>query len=222
MKKTLKVGPADVLLVIDVQNGFCAGGALEVPGGDDIVPLVNRIAKRFAHVVLTQDWHPAGHRSFASAHPGRKPFETIELAYGPQVLWPDHCVQGSPSAAFHPALDIPQAGLVLRKGLHPDIDSYSAFFENDRTTATGLGGYLRERGFNRVFLVGLALDFCVRYSAEDAVRSGFAAVILEDACRAINMNGSLEAARKSFAAAGIACAASDAIGRRRERKPPTP
>ncbi len=211
MKKTLQIGPADVLLVIDVQNGFCAGGSLEVPGGDEIVPLVNRIAKRFAHVVLTQDWHPAGHRSFASAHPGRKPFETIELTYGPQVLWPDHCVQGSPSAAFHPDLDIPHAALVLRKGLQPDINSYSAFFENDRTTATGLGGYLHERGLGRVFLVGLALDFCVRYSAEDAVRSGFAAVILEDACRAINMNGSLEAAQRSFAAAGIACVTSDAV-----------
>ncbi len=211
MKKTLQVGPADVLLVIDVQNGFCAGGALEVPGGDDTVPLINRIAKRFAHVVLTQDWHPAGHRSFASAHPGHKPFETIELAYGPQVLWPDHCVQDSPSAGFHPALAIPHAELVLRKGFHPDIDSYSAFFENDRTTPTGLGGYLRERGFNRVFLVGLALDFCVRYSAEDAVRSGFAAVVLKDACRAINMNGSLEAAQKSFEAAGIVCATSGAF-----------
>lgn len=211
MKKVHQVSPADVLLVIDVQNGFCAGGALEVPGAGEIVPLINRIAKRFAHVVLTQDWHPAGHRSFASAHPGRKPFETIELAYGPQVLWPDHCVQGSPSADFHPALDIPHAELVLRKGFHPDIDSYSAFFENDRTTPTGLGGYLRERGLNRVFLVGLALDFCVRYSAEDAVRSGFGAVVLEDACRAINMNGSLDAAQKSFAAAGIPCAASDAV-----------
>ncbi len=211
MKKTLEVGPADALLVIDVQNGFCAGGALEVPGGDEIVPLINRIAKRFAHVALTQDWHPAGHRSFASAHPGRKPFETIELACGSQVLWPDHCIQASPSAEFHPCLDIPHAELVLRKGFHPDIDSYSAFFENDRTTPTGLGGYLRERGFNRVFLAGLALDFCVRYSAEDAARSGFAAVILEDACRAIDMNGSLEAAQKSFVSAGIASATSDAV-----------
>ncbi len=215
MKKTLQAGPADALLVIDVQNGFCAGGALAVPGSDEIVPLINRIAKRFAHVALTQDWHPAGHRSFASAHAGRKPFETVELAYGPQVLWPDHCIQGSPSAEFHRALDIPHAELVLRKGFHPDIDSYSAFFENDRTTPTGLGGYLRERGFNRVFLAGLALDFCVRYSAEDAVRSGFAAVVLEDACRAINMNGSLEAAQKSFASAGIASATSDVIRKRK-------
>jgi len=227
MKKTLPPGPADVLLVIDVQNGFCAGGALEVPGGDEIVPLVNRIAKRFTHVVLTQDWHPAGHRSFASAHPGRKPFETIELSYGPQVLWPDHCIQESPSAAFHPALDIPHAELIIRKGFHPDIDSYSAFFENDRTTPTGLGGYLRERGFNRVFLVGLALDFCVRYSAEDAARSGFGAMIIEDACRAINMNGSLDAARASFASLGIACVPSEAIvsaarRSRKESKTPSP
>ncbi len=217
MKETLQLGPADVLLVIDVQNGFCAGGALAVPGGDEIVPLVNRIAGRFDHVVLTQDWHPEGHSSFASAHPGRKPFETIELAYGPQILWPDHCIQGGQSAAFHPALDIPHAALIIRKGFHPDIDSYSAFFENDRTTPTGLGGYLRERGFTRVFLAGLALDFCVRYSAEDAQKSGFRAVILEDACCAIDMGGSLDAARKSFAALRIACVASDnvtaAVGR---------
>ena len=205
MTKAFRPGPADVLLVIDMQNGFCPGGTLAVPGGDEIVPLINRIAKRFGHVVLTQDWHPAEHRSFASAHPGRKPFETVELAYGPQVLWPDHCIQGSQSAAFHPNLDIPHAELIIRKGFRPDIDSYSAFFENDRATPTGLGGYLRERGLTRVFLVGLALDFCVRYSAEDAQKSGFSAVIWEDACRAIDMNGSLAAARKSFAALGIAC-----------------
>ncbi len=211
MKKTIQQGPSDVLLVIDVQNGFCAGGALAVPGGDEIVPLINRIAKRFEHAVLTQDWHPEGHRSFASAHRGRKPFDTIELPYGPQVLWPDHCIQGSKSAEFHPDLDIPHAELMLRKGFHPDIDSYSAFFENDRTTPTGLGGYLRERGFTRVFLAGLALDFCVRYSAEDAQKSGFSATILEDACRAIDMGGSLDAARHSFAALGIACVPSDGI-----------
>jgi nicotinamidase/pyrazinamidase len=211
MKKAIRLGPSDVLLVIDVQNGFCAGGTLAVPGGDEIVPLVNRIAKRFEHAVLTQDWHPEGHRSFASAHPGRKPFDTIELPYGPQVLWPDHCIQGSRSAEFHPDLDIPHAESILRKGFHPDIDSYSAFFENDRTTPTGLGGYLRERGFTRVFLAGLALDFCVRYSAEDAQKSGFSATILEDACRAIDMGGSLDAARKSFATLGIACVPGDSI-----------
>ncbi|MGO8953736.1 MAG: bifunctional nicotinamidase/pyrazinamidase [Rhodomicrobium sp.] len=211
-------GAQDVLIVVDVQNGFCSGGSLAVPGAGEIVPLINLIAKRFQHVVLTQDWHPPGHRSFASAHPGRKPFETVELDYGPQVLWPDHCIQGSLSAGFHPDLDIPHAGLILRKGCDPDIDSYSAFFENDRTTPTGLLGYLRERGFERVFLAGLALDFCVRYSAEDAERNGFRSVVLEDACRAIDVNGSLEEARNSFAALGVACVVSDRTFTRR-RKP---
>ena len=211
MKTGFRPSPEDVLLVIDVQNGFCAGGALAAPGGDEIVPVVNRIARRFAHVVLTQDWHPQGHRSFASAHGGREPFETIELAYGPQVLWPDHCIQGSKSADFHPDLDIPHAELIVRKGYNPEINSYSAFFENDRATPTGLGGYLRERGLGRVFLAGLALDFCVRYTAEDARKSGFSAVILEDACRAIDMAGSLDAARKSFAALGIDCVESSGI-----------
>ena len=200
-----KPGATDVLLVIDVQNDFCPGGALAVPGGSEIVPLVNSIARRFRNVVLTQDWHPAGHRSFASSNPGRKPFETVELAYGSQVLWPDHCIQGSEGAALHPALDIPHAALILRKGCHPDIDSYSAFFENDRKTPTGLLGYLRERGLTRVFLAGLALDFCVRYSAQDAQRIGLSATVLEDACRAIDLDGSLGAARESFAALGIAC-----------------
>ena len=151
MKTAIRPGPADVLLVIDVQNGFCAGGALAVPGGDEIVPMVNRIAQRFAHVALTQDWHPKGHRSFASAHRGRNPFETIELAYGPQVLWPDHCIQGSQSADFHPDLDIPRAELIVRKGFNPEIDSYSAFFENDRSTPTGLAGYLEERNLTRAY-----------------------------------------------------------------------
>ena len=164
------------------------------------------------HVVLTQDWHPEGHRSFASSHPGRKPFDIIELSYGPQVLWPDHCIQGSESAGFHPALDIPHAALILRKGCHPDIDSYSAFFENDRiTTHRPFADTSRDRGFDRVFLAGLALDFCVRYSAEDAQLNGYHAVIIEDACRAIDLNGSLEAARKSFHTLGIACVTSDAL-----------
>ncbi len=211
MTASLQTGPMDVLLVVDVQNGFCPGGPLAVPGGDEIVPLINRAASQFQHVVLTQDWHPAGHSSFASSHPGRKPFETIELAYGPQVLWPDHCVQGSPGAAFHPGLDIPHAALILRKGMNPAIDSYSAFFENDRTAPTGLAGYLRERGIGRVFLAGLALDFCVRYSAEDALKCGFGAVILEDACRAIDLDGSLDAAHESFEALGIACVMSNRL-----------
>ncbi len=212
MTGKIETGNADVLLVVDVQNDFCPGGALAVPGGDEVVPAVNRVAQRFQHVVLTQDWHPSGHRSFASAHPGRQPFDTIALAYGPQVLWPDHCIQGTSGAGFHPALDIPHAELILRKGHHPGIDSYSAFFENDRATPTGLGGYLRERGFERVFLAGLALDFCVRYSAEDAHRSGFRALVLEDACRAIELNGSLDEALKSFAAFGIARIEIEAIG----------
>jgi nicotinamidase/pyrazinamidase len=173
------IGPSDVLIVIDVQNDFCPGGRLAVPGGDEVVVPINALAAGFAHVVLTQDWHPARHHSFASSHPGRAPFETIAAAYGPQVLWPDHCAQGRAGAAFHPALDVPNAALVLRKGFRREIDSYSAFFENDRTTPTGLAGYLRERGFARVFLAGLAFDFCVRYSAEDARSLGFEAI--EDA-----------------------------------------
>jgi nicotinamidase/pyrazinamidase len=192
------IGGSDVLIVVDVQNDFCPGGALAVPHGDEVVPAVNRLARRFAHVVMTQDWHTPGHLSFASAHPGKEPFETTELPYGTQVLWPDHCVQATPGAAFHAALDLPQVELIVRKGFRRTIDSYSAFFENDRTTPTGLGGYLRERGFRRVFLAGLATDFCVRYSAEDAQRLGFEAVVIEDACRAIDLAGSLAAARESF------------------------
>ena len=203
MTKALSPDARDALLVIDVQNGFCPGGSLAVPGGDEIVPLINSIARRFQNVVLTQDWHPPGHKSFASAHPGCKPFDTVQFPYGPQVLWPDHCVQGSESAAFHAGLDIPHASLILRKGWHADIDSYSAFYENDRLTPTGLSGYLRERNIDRLFLAGLALDFCVRYSAEDARRHGFRALVLEDACRAIDLEGSLAEARKSFAALGI-------------------
>ena len=193
----------DALLVVDVQNDFCPGGRLVVPRGDDIVPIVNRLGKCFAHVVLTQDWHPAGHRSFASSHPGRQPFEIITLSYGPQVLWPDHCVQGTSGAEFRADLDIPHAALVIRKGFRPEIDSYSAFYENDRETPTGLSGYLRERGLRRVFLAGLAFDFCVRYSAEDAVREGFAPVVIEDACRAIDREGSLAKAQIDMAAAGV-------------------
>jgi nicotinamidase/pyrazinamidase len=169
------------------------------------VPLVNRLGKTFRSVVLTQDWHPAGHLSFASAHPGRAPYDTVAMPYGPQVLWPDHCVQGTPGAAFHRDLQIPHAGLVVRKGLDPAIDSYSALYENDRTTPTGLTGYLRERGIRRLFLAGLALDFCVRYSAEDAVREGFAVVVIEDACRGIDVQESVAATHRSFAAGGVTC-----------------
>lgn len=197
------IGDTDVLVVVDVQNDFCPGGALAVPKGDEVVPLINRLARRFAHVVMTQDWHTPGHLSFASAHPGKRPFETAELPYGTQVLWPDHCVQATPGAAFHAALDLPHVELIIRKGFRRAIDSYSAFFENDRATPTGLGGYLRERGLRRVFLVGLATDFCVRYSAEDARRLGFEAFVIDDACRGIDMGGSLAAARDSFRQIGI-------------------
>jgi nicotinamidase/pyrazinamidase len=191
MTERIAATERDVLLVVDVQNDFCPGGRLAVPRGDEIVPLVNRLAGRFANVVLTQDWHPPGHLSFASSHPGKEPFQTIEVAYGTQVLWPDHCVQGSPGAEFRDDLKIPHAALVIRKGFRRAIDSYSAFYENDRTTPTGLAGYLRERGLRRVFLAGLALDFCVRYSAEDAHREGFEAIVIEDACRGIDVDGSV-------------------------------
>ena len=198
-------GPSerDILLVVDVQNDFCPGGALAVPRGDEVVPVINRLGERFVHAALTQDWHPRGHSSFASSHPGRHPFETIEVAYGLQTLWPDHCVQDTAGAAFHPDLHLPRAELVLRKGFRSAIDSYSAFFENDRRTPTGLAGYLRERDIERVFLVGLATDFCVRYSATDARRLGFAAVLIEDACRAIDLDGSLADALAAMRAAGV-------------------
>ena len=208
---TFEIGEADVLLIVDVQNDFCPGGALAVPQGDEVVDLVNRLGERFQHVVLTQDWHPSGHRSFASANPGRQPYETVAFPYGPQVLWPEHCVQGTPGAQFHGALQLPHAELVLRKGYRRAIDSYSAFYENDHTTPTGLAGYLRERGLGRVFLAGLALDFCVRYSAEDAQRCGFAVIVVEDACRAIDVAGSLAATRQAFAQLAIPCVAVDAI-----------
>jgi nicotinamidase/pyrazinamidase len=208
----MRLSETDVLLVVDVQNDFCPGGALAVPGGDDVVPVANRLGARFAHVVLTQDWHPPGHASFASVHPRRQPFETIELAYGAQTLWPDHCVQDTSGAAFHPRLDLPRAEMIVRKGFRRDIDSYSAFCENDRRTTTGLAGYLRERGFGRVFLAGLATDFCVHYSAVDARRAGFAAVLVEDACRAIDRDGSLDAALRQMQAAGVERTTSAAIG----------
>ena len=191
------------LLVIDVQNDFCPGGALEVPGGDGIVPLVNALMARFSVVILTQDWHPADHASFASAHPGRKPFETVEMPYGPQVLWPDHCVQGTRGAAFHPDLDTRSGQTIIRKGFRREVDSYSAFFENDHVTPTGLAGYLKEREVTEVFLCGLATDFCVGFSALDAVKCGFSATVIEDACRAIDLNGSLDDMRRKWAEAGV-------------------
>jgi len=202
---TVWIGAGDVLIVVDVQNDFCPGGALAVPRGDEVVPIVNRLAAKFRNVVLTQDWHPRGHLSFASAHPGKKPFQTIAAPYGQQVLWPDHCVQGTSGAAFHEDLQVPHAGLVLRKGTDRAIDSYSAFYENDRKTPTGLIGYLRERQWGRVFIAGLALDFCVRYSAEDARAENFAVFVVEDACRGLDVEGSLAATRASFAARDIPC-----------------
>jgi nicotinamidase/pyrazinamidase len=195
--------PNSALLVIDVQPDFCPGGALAVPGGGEIVPLINKLAQRFETVLLTQDWHPASHISFAANHPGRAPFETTELPYGTQVLWPTHCVMDTPGAALHPALHIPHAALILRKGSHQNVDSYSAFLEADRTTKTGLDGYLTSRGIKHVYLCGLATDFCVAWSAEDARSFGFAATIIEDACRAIDLNGSLEAAWAKLTAAGV-------------------
>lgn len=207
----ITLGDSDVLLVVDVQNDFCPGGALAVPNGDEIVPLINRIAQGFNHVLMTQDWHPPGHRSFASSHPGKQPFETVALPYGRQVLWPDHCVQGSAGAAFHRDLALTKAELVIRKGFNREIDSYSAFFENDRRTPTGLTGYLRTRGFERVFLAGLATDFCVGFSALDAAKEGFEALVVEDACRAIDLDGSLAAARSAMAEAGVKTVAAAAL-----------
>jgi len=195
-----------VLIAVDVQNDFCPGGRLAVPRGDEVVEPINRLIERFPHVVLTQDWHPQGHGSFASSHPGRTPYETATFAYGPQILWPDHCVQGTPGADFHPTLWADRAELVLRKGYRREIDSYSAFFENDRATPTGLAGYLRDRGFRRVVLAGLAFDFCVLWSAEDARRLGFEAVVVEDACRALDVEGSAAEARRRLARAGVGLA----------------
>jgi nicotinamidase/pyrazinamidase len=191
------------LLVIDVQNDFCPGGKLAVTGGHDIVPLVNQLAQSHPNVILTQDWHPTDHSSFASQHKGAAPFTQIEMPYGLQTLWPDHCVIGSAGAAFHGALDIPHAELIIRKGFRRTIDSYSAFFENDHKTPTGLGGYLKERGFQKVICVGLAFDYCVRYSAEDAKALGFDVEVIEAATRAIDLDGTADATRKSFAECGI-------------------
>lgn len=196
-------GPRDALVVVDVQNDFCPGGALAVPEGDEVVPVANRLLARFAHAIVTQDWHPEGHVSFASSHEGMRPFETIVLPYGTQVLWPDHCVRGTRGAALHEALDVARAEAIVRKGFRAAIDSYSAFFENDRATPTGLAGYLRDRGLARIFLCGLATDFCVGWSAIDARRLGFEAIVIEDACRAIDVDGSLDAARSAMDEAGV-------------------
>ena len=201
--RNMQVNSQDVLLVVDVQNDFCPGGALAVPDGNAVIPVIHHIAPYFEHIILTQDWHPPGHHSFARAHAGKTPFEQVRVSYGDQTLWPDHCVQGTRGAEFHPALKLDRAELILRKGFRPEIDSYSAFFENDRTTPTGLNAYLRERGVKRVFIAGLAYDYCVAYSALDARRLGFPATIIRDASRAIDLNGSVAAIEKKFAAAGV-------------------
>src|SRR5574337_1192102 len=202
----------DVLIVVDIQNDFLPGGALGVPDGDAVVPLVNRLATRFEHVVLSQDWHPPQHLSFASSHAGRAPFEVIELPYGPQILWPDHCVQGTHGAEFASGLAIARAELIVRKGFREAIDSYSVFCEADATTPTGLAGYLHERGFERVVLAGLATDFCVAFSAVDARRHGFEVVVVEDACRAIDASGSLALAWQRMNDAGVARTTSAVLG----------
>ena len=203
----------EALLVIDVQNDFCSGGALAVPDGEAVVPEINLVASRMNCVLMTQDWHPAGHLSFASSHERGVPFEQIELAYGPQILWPDHCLQGTAGAAFHPDLNIPHASLILRKGFRKAIDSYSAFFENDGQTPTGLAGYLKERGIDKLYMAGLALDFCVGWSAIDGRKLDFDVTVIEDASRAIDAEGSLERARKAMVEADVKFIEADRVGR---------
>ncbi|SRR5690606_282551 len=199
------------LLVVDIQNDFCPGGSLAVPEGDQIVPIVNRLTGEFEHVIFTQDWHPAGHLSFASSYEGKEPYDRIQLDYGEQILWPDHCVQGTPGAEFRPDLDTTRGELIIRKGFRREIDSYSTFFENDRKTPTGLAGYLRERGIRTLYLAGLALDFCVHWSAVDGRREGFDIVVIEDACRAIDAQGSLDQALKRMREVETEFTTSDAV-----------
>ena len=200
---TIKPGPKAALLVIDVQNCFVTGGTLAVKGGEEVVPIINKIAPAFENIVITQDWHTPGHTSFASAHAGKKPFESIKLSYGNQVLWPDHCVQGTPDAALQKDLSLPTAQLVIRKGFHKDTDSYSAFMEADGKTSTGLAAYLKARGIDTVYVAGLATDFCVSWTALDARKAGFKAYVIEDASRGIDLNGSLKAAWDKMAKAGV-------------------
>jgi nicotinamidase/pyrazinamidase len=197
------IGDADALIVVDVQNCFMPGGTLPVKEGDQVVPLINKIARRFHNVVITQDWHTPGHTSFASSHPGKKPFELIDVSYGKQVLWPDHCIQGTQDAALHSGLDIPQAQLIIRKGFHKDTDSYSAFLEADKKTPTGLGGYLKQRAIRRIYVCGLATDFCVAWTALDGRAAGFQVAVIEDASRAIDLNGSLKGAWDEMTKKGV-------------------
>ena len=207
----IKPDATSALIVVDVQTCFVAGGTLAVQHGEDVVPVINKIAPAFQNVVLTQDWHPPGHASFASTYPDKKPFETIEVAYGNQVLWPDHCVQGTPDATLEPDLRIPQAELILRKGFHKDVDSYSAFQEADRKTSTGLQGYLEQRGIKTLFVTGLATDFCVAWTALDARKAAFETYVIEDACRGIDLNGSLAAAWREMQKNGVKRIQSTAI-----------
>lgn len=199
----LKQVKQSVLIVVDVQNGFTPGGNLAVANADEIIPKINQLAQKFEHIVLTQDWHPDQHISFADNHPNKKPFETIELDYGRQVLWPKHCVQGTHDAEFHPHLNIPTAQLIIRKGCHQNIDSYSAFMEADRKTPTGLNGYLREHQINTLYIVGIATDFCVAWTAIDAAELGFDTYVIEDACKAIDLNGSLQQAWQDMSQKGV-------------------
>ena len=199
----MKIESTDALLLIDLQPDFMPGGPLAVPGGDEILPQINALAQRFEHVVLTQDWHPSGHISFASTHAGKQLYEHVDAPYGPQTLWPEHCLQQTPGAALHPELDVPHAELILRKGFRREIDSYSAFLENDHRTSTGLAGYLRERGLRRLFLAGLAYDFCVRFSAVDGRALGFETIVIEDATRAVGLPGSVAETDRALAAAGV-------------------
>ncbi len=211
MPKKLKPGARSVLIVVDVQNGFVTGGKLPVKDGEKVVPVINRLARAFQNVVVTQDWHTPGHASFASSHPGKKPFETTRLRYGTQVLWPEHCVQGSADAELHADLDLPHAQLVIRKGFHKDIDSYSAFMEADRKTTTGLAAYLEARGIRECYVAGLATDFCVAWTAIDAREAGFKCAVVEDACRAIDLDGSLAKAWAAMQTAGVKRVQSSAI-----------
>ncbi len=199
----IKPGPASALIVVDVQNCFVTGGTLPVKGGEQVVPIINKLAKVFDNVIVTQDWHTTGHASFASSHPGKKPFETTKLRYGTQVLWPDHCVQGTQDAAVHKDIDIPQAQLIIRKGFHKDTDSYSAFTEADGKTSTGLAAYLKARGIKEVYVAGLATDFCVAWTALDARKAGFKAAVIEDASRGIDLKGSVAKAWADMTKAGV-------------------
>lgn len=207
----MEITSQSVLLAVDLQNDFCPGGALAVPGGDQVLPVIHRISPLFEHIILTQDWHSPHHQSFASRHAGKQPFEQVKVSYGSQTLWPDHCVQGTPGAAFHPFVNLPQAELILRKGFRPEVDSYSAFFENDRTTPTGLAGYLRERQLTRVFLCGLAYDYCVGYSALDARRLGLEVFVIKDACRSIDLHDSVAHIEAAFEFVGAKVMQSESL-----------